>query len=331
MASDTPAWAAVPPPHEAPLSRRASVFSDEIALDFADACRTARDAGLHYIDIRKVWGAFSHELPRSRWSEMARILQDHGLRVGVVQSNFGKCPLSGPQYEEHLRFFPILVEQAHYFGTDTIRVFPFWNDVKLQYDPPFPGGVRPNLEPMLPEIVRRFRPAAELAEREGIHLGFEPEHSTFSGSPQEVARIVDAVGSPHVGVAWDVSNGWDDLPLEEAYALFRGRIVNVHVKERALSPDERRRFVAAGSEPRRQPALLGTGALPWPWIIRTLEQDGYRGLYSIETHFGTRGPFGWPKLKAATTYYMYALRELLAGAEAEGAQQAPAAASIPAS
>jgi sugar phosphate isomerase/epimerase len=224
-----------------------------------------------------------------------------------------------------MRFFPILVEQAQYFGTDTMRVFPFWNEVKITYDPPLPGGVRPNLEARLPEIVRQIRPATDLAEKEGIKLGFEPEHTTYSGSPQEVARIVDAVGSPALGTAWDANNGWDDLNLDEAYALFKERgagIVNVHVKERVMSPDERRAFAAAGGEARRQPALLGTGAIPWPHLIDTLERGGYRGVYSIETHFGSRGDFGWPKLKAATTYYMYALRELLATAEA--ALSAPA-------
>jgi L-ribulose-5-phosphate 3-epimerase len=321
MAVAASAPTTVPAPANAPLSQRGSVFTDEISMDFADACRTAAGAGLQYVDIRRVWGVFSHEVPRERWAEMAAILRDHGLRIGAVQSNFGKCPISGPEYEEHLRSFPVLVEQAQYFGTDTMRVFPFWNPLKMTYDPAPPGGLRPNLEEMLPEIVRRFRPAAELAGREGIKLGFEPEHSTFSGSPQEVARIVAALEAPHVGVAWDVNNGWDDATVEEAYALFRGRVVNVHVKERTMSPEERRAFAGAGGTVRRQPALLGSGALPWLQVIQTLERDGYRGVYSIETHFGTRGPHGWPKLKAATTYYMYALRELLQEAEVSLAGQ----------
>lgn len=324
MAVADRASTSIPTPREAPLRQRASVFTDEITMDFAEACRTAAEAGLQYVDIRRVWGMFSHDVPRPRWREMATILGDHGLRIGAIQSNFGKCAISGPEYEAHIKFFPILVEQAHFFGTDTMRVFPFWNETQITYDPPFPGGIRPNLEPTLAEIVRQFQPAATLAEREGVKLGFEPEHSTYSGSPQEVARIVAAVGSPNVGVAWDANNGWDDASMDEAYALFKGKIVNVHIKERVMSPDERRAFVAAGGEVRRQPALLGTGALPWPSLITTLERDGFHGIYSIETHFGSRGAYGWPKLKAATTYYMYALRELLENAEAELAGTSPA-------
>lgn len=301
-----------------PLSQRGSVFSDEITLDFADACATAAGAGLRFVDVRKLWNGFSHEVPRGRWPEMRRILSDNGLEIGVIQSNFGKCALEGPEYEEHVAFFPTLVEQAHYFGTDVIRVFPFWNREKFQYDPPFPGGIRPSFEAALPTVVEKFRPAAELARKESVWLGFEPEHSTYSGSPQEVARIVEAIDSPHVGVAWDVNNGWDDCPADEAYRLFGGRIHNVHVKERTLSPDEHRAVMPVldtAPRLRRQPTLLGTGAMPWPEVIGTLERDGYRGLYSIETHFGSRGAYGWPKLKAATTYFIYALRELLESAE----------------
>ncbi len=126
-----------------------------------------------------------------------------------------------------------------------------------------------------------------------------------------------------------MSNGWDDCSIDEAYRLFRGRVWNVHVKERVLSPDEQRALLAAGGETRRRPALLGAGALPWSHVIELLERDGYRGLYTIETHTGRRGTYGWQKLRAVTTYYMYALRELLEEAEAAGAPAAEDAARGP--
>lgn len=297
--------------HEVPLRHRASVFTDEMTLDFAVACQTAAQAGLHYVDIRRLWDVYSHDVPRLRWAEMQTILRDHGLQLGAIQSNFGKCAISGPEYDAHIGFFPTLVEQAHYFGTGTIRIFPFWNAVKMTYTPAPPGGIRPNLEATLPEIVRQLQPAVRLAEQAGIHLGFEPEHSTYSGSPQEVARIVEAIGSPNVGVAWDVNNGWDDAPLDEAFALFTGKVVNVHIKERATTPTQRQAIREAGGTLGPERVLLGQGAMPWPEVIERLERGGYRGLYTIETHTGRAGAYGWPKLKAVTTFYLYALREIL--------------------
>lgn len=285
--------------------REASVFTDEISQDFGEAARTAAAAGLRRVDVRKAWGVFSHELPKTKWSEMAAILRDHGLRMGAIQSNFGKCPIEGDGYREHMAFLPVLIEQAHFFGTRVIRAFPFW-----QTDRSSPGShagrARPNLREMLPTIVRHFRPAAALAEQEDVVLALEPEHSTFSGSPTEVRTIVDALASPAVRVAWDVSNGWPDEPIfPDAYEKLRGLVANVHVKERAFAPGD------PAGEGRRLPALLGTGAIPWREIIGRLESDGYEGVYTIETHFGARGAYGREKLKAATTWYMYALRELL--------------------
>ena len=174
-------------------AERASVFSDEIDMDFRTACRTA-EAGLRYIDVRKVGGVFSHEIPRAGWPELAGIMADHNLRLGAVQSNFGKCPISGPQYDEHVRFFPILVEQAHFFGTDVIRVFPFWNEVKFDPEALPPEGASQPPAGAAGDRAR-FRPAADLAAGRGC-AGIEPEHSTYSGSPQEVARIVEAVDNP---------------------------------------------------------------------------------------------------------------------------------------
>jgi hypothetical protein len=55
----------VPAPAEASISRRASVFSDQSSLDFADACAAAA-AGLQYVDGRRLWNGFSHEIDRSR-------------------------------------------------------------------------------------------------------------------------------------------------------------------------------------------------------------------------------------------------------------------------
>lgn len=278
---------------------KASVFTDEISQDFAEAARTAAEAGLHYVDIRNAWQRSCSELGPGDWHRIAEILRDHGLQLGVIQSPFGKCDLADDAYQQHLAFLPRLIEEAHRFGTDVIRIFPFWQtDLTLT-------RVRPNFGARLPEIASKLRQASRLAEADGVFLALEPEHSTFGGSPTEIRAIIEAVGSPALKVAWDVSNGWlpDEPIFPDGYEKLRGLIVNVHVKDRAFAPGD--------EADRRLPALLGTGVVPWPRVIQTLKADGYSGLYSIETHFGSRGPYGWQKLKAATTYYMYALRELL--------------------
>jgi sugar phosphate isomerase/epimerase len=227
----------------------------------------------------------------------------YGLRMGALQSPFGKVDIDDEDYRTHLAFLPNLIEQAHFFGTNVIRVFPFWQPDRTRV------AVRDNLRPMLPRIADQLQRATRLAEQEDVFLALEPEGSTYGGSASEMRMIIDAVGSPALRVAWDVSNGWlpDEPPFPTAYEQVKGMVVNVHVKDRAFPP---------GQEQGRQlPCLLGTGVVPWPQVIRTLKADGYQGVFTIETHFyqprAERGKYGWAKLRAATTWYMYALRELL--------------------
>jgi DNA-binding transcriptional MocR family regulator len=110
------------------------------------------------------------------------------------------------------------------------------------------------------------------------------------------ARWLEASHDRHVRQLIDIYRGKRD-------ALIRGLVANVHVKERA--------YPTTGAPGVHMRVLLGTGAVPWPEVIAALQADGYAGVYSIETHFGSRGAYGRPKLKAASTWYMYALRELL--------------------
>jgi len=277
---------------------RASIFSDEVSQDFADAVATAAACGLQYIDLRNAWGKGWDEFDRGDWERMRALLQQHGMHMGCIQSQFGKCDI-GEEYET--RHFPkvdYLIEEARFFDVNVIRVFPFWNADHTHVE------VRPNLQGMLPQIAEKLGRAMRKVEAAGLVFAIEPEHSTYSGTLTEVRMVIDAVGSPALKVAWDVANDLGEQPLfPDRYGLIRGLVANVHVKERLAA--------SAGMEGWRPRVLLGTGAVPWPQVITTLKADGYDGVYSIETHFGTRGPYGWPKLKAASTWFMYALRELL--------------------
>lgn len=279
---------------------KASVFTDEISPDWEEAVRTAAGAGLSYVDIRDTWGKSCSNLEKTDWQKMAEIMKRYDVRLGAIQSPFGKCNIEEEDYSRHLAFLPNLIEEAHFFGTNVIRIFPFWQAEKEQR-----VRVRPNLAPMLPRIVQQLRRATGLAEQEGVYLALEPEYTTYGGTPSEIRTIIDAVGSPALKVAWDAHNGWlpDEPIFPDGYDKVKGLVVNVHVKDRAAAPGH--------DESKRVRALLGTGVMPWPQIISTLKADGYDGVYSIETHFGSAGPYGWPKLKAATTWFMYALRELL--------------------
>lgn len=281
----------------------ASIFSDEISPDFAAAVAVAAECGLHYIDLRNAWGKQWHQFEQQDWQRMRQLLQERDMQLGCIQSQFGKCDI-GEEYEtSHFPKVDYLVEEAQFFGVDVIRMFPFWNADHSRVE------VRPNLAAMLPQIADKLGRALQKVEAAGLTFAIEPEHATYSGSLSEVRMVIDAVGSPALKVAWDVANDLGAEPLFPGrYALIRGLVANVHVKERP--------FPTSDASAWHMRVLLGTGAVPWPEVIAALQTDGYAGVYSIETHFGSRGPYGWPKLQSASTWYMYALRELLENANA---------------
>ena len=103
------------------LRERASVFSDEIDMDFRTACRTAAEAGCATSTCAR-WGASSRMTSR----RLAGAGRRHGRPQPApgCRATSANAPSPGRSTTSTCASSPILVEQAHFFGTDVIRVFP---------------------------------------------------------------------------------------------------------------------------------------------------------------------------------------------------------------
>ena len=118
------------------------------------------------------------------------------------------------------------------------------------------------------------------------------------------AAIVDAVGSPFVGVYWDMANGvacgYD--AVDDVHTLGQ-RLVQVHAKEfkhdgGAKGTRANPRFDLLNAKP------LGQGDIPVPQIMAALKAVGYTGAIVLET-----GDFGNHHASAqAAGAYLRALR-----------------------
>lgn len=109
------------------------------------------------------------------------------------------------------------------------------------------------------EVVRRLTRIAPKAEQQNVILGIE---SWLSAS--EHMRMLDAVGSRHVQVYYDLANatqmGYDILA--EIRLLGRERICEFHAKENGF--------------------LLGQGRIDFPAVRRAIDDIGYSGWIQIE-------------------------------------------------
>ena len=116
-------------------------------------------------------------------------------------------------------------------------------------------------------------PIVRKAEEENVLYCLETECSTMTGTCEETARVIDALGGSEVlGSAWDVNNGWGggELPYPDGYSHIRGRVYHVHVKPNAANNID----------------TVSSTDLTYDEVLRVLKSDGYDGAASIE-HWGS--------------------------------------------
>ena len=123
----------------------------------------------------------------------------------------------------------------------------------------FERGDLKNDSPGQSEVIRRLKAVAPKAEARNVVLGIESWLSA-----DEHLRILDAVGSRHVQVYYDVANshrmGYDIY--SEIRQLGRERICEFHAKENGY--------------------LLGSGRIDFAAVRRAMDDIGYRGWIQIE-------------------------------------------------
>lgn len=234
---------------------------------------------------------------------MKSIIDRFGIKVGIIGSGFGKCSLDDEdEWKEHLEILERQFGFCDLFGTRLIRSFPFWLPSREDWH----REPRPNLAEYLPRITEKMKVAASMAEKEGVQLSFETEPSTFSGSCEETAVIIEAIGSPSVSCCWDVANSWHfgEAAYPDAYGHVRGKVTHVHVKDVSLDPDDAAKTTGK--------THIDLGDIPYHDIFRALIDDGYDGLASVETHlfFDMADRFHW--LQPATISALRNLNRVLA-------------------
>jgi sugar phosphate isomerase/epimerase len=134
--------------------------------------------------------------------------------------------------------------------------------------------------------VAGLREVAREAETIGLRIALEPfqregiESWSIANTLGDAARLIDEIGSPAVGIQFDVWNLWNTPDLEGEIERYADLIAGVHV--------------ADWRDPTRGWAdrvLPGDGVANVPSILGALERAGWDGYYDIEI-FSDNGTFG---------------------------------------
>ncbi len=163
------------------------------------------------------------------------------------------------------------IDSARFYGATSVLVVPGKVDKQHPY------------EQVYRQQQARLRAALPYAERHGIKLLVENVWNNFLLSPLEMARFIDELESPAVGVYFDVGNvvyiGWP----EQWIRVLDKRIGKLDIKEysRKKQFDEGMR---KGFD-----VKLGEGDCDWPAVRQALRDIGYTsGWATAEVRGGDR-------------------------------------------
>ncbi|MCW3061438.1 MAG: Sugar phosphate isomerase/epimerase [Capsulimonas sp.] len=256
-----------------------AVLTDEIDNDLGHALEVMAEYGVTGVELRQIWDKNIVDAPEDYWRRAKDLIDARGMHVVGIASPFYKCDLPGEEVDgplgamhsasarglgDQISVLERAIAAAKFFDTDLIRVFSFWK--------------RGTLTPMVEDlIVDAFAEPVALAEREGVILGLENEHSCYLGTGAQTARVLEEIGSKSLRSIWDPGNAFFDgeKPFPTGYESIKDFIVHVHVKDA---------FVPTG---KLTPSwtVVGEGAIDWAGQIQALRDSGYEGYLSLETHY----------------------------------------------
>ncbi|MCA9054011.1 MAG: sugar phosphate isomerase/epimerase [Planctomycetaceae bacterium] len=218
-------------------------------LSVRDKFQLLKDLGFDGVEIRSVDRVDPDEAVRAR--------DETGLPIhGVINSN-------SPLIRE-------AVDLSKKYGGDSVLVVAGRVNQEMSYD----ANYR--------EWLGRLRENAPYAEEQGIQLLVENVWNNFLLSPLEMARFIDEVDSPAVGVYFDVGNvvryGWP----EQWVRILGHRIGKLDIKEysRKLEQDE---GIRKGFQ-----VEIGDGDVNYPALLEALAEIGYSGWATAEVPGGDR-------------------------------------------
>jgi sugar phosphate isomerase/epimerase len=258
------------------------VISDEISQDFDHACYVAtKDFGLHFVELREVWGKNLQVISDAEIAEAQKILAKYKLTVTDISSplykvNWPGAPVSQYMTKEDMHgadevsfkhqdeVLDRSIALAKQFNTNKVRCFDFWriDDVK-----PYRAAIN--------DVLQK---AAEHAAKQNVMLVLENEFACNTATGREAAATLAAVPSRNLALNWDPGNavmrgeldafpnGWDALPKE--------RIHHCHVKNAVKESTGK-----IGWSP------VDIGYIDWAAQFRALEKIGYSDAVNLETHW----------------------------------------------
>jgi len=243
------------------------VTTDEIAEDPTLASEFLARFGLHAAEVRSLWGHYNTSQPLDKIAEARRIFDAHQIRVTVVDTAFFReqIPAEERALDAEWALLDAAMGRADVLGTKVLRIFSFLRA----------GADESRVYDLLSQAARR-------AGARGFRLAVENLDGRTVATGSDAARMLKAVPEANLGLTWDPNNA--GMSGEKAFPdgyreLDPARIFHVHLRDYRHTPEGKVEWSA-----------VGAGEFDNLGQIRALLKDGYKGAFTLETHW--RDPRG---------------------------------------
>lgn len=249
-----------------------AVLTDEISEDLAHDAEFLKGFGIRWAELRSVWGKYNTVQPMDKIREARAILDAAQIKTSVCGTAFFRIalPPEGAAGQEILdKQWTLLndaMDRAEVLGTDRMRIFAFMK--------PKEGTTS---EKDYQRIYELLNEAGRRAKARNIKLAIENLGGSVVATGAQSAKVLKAVKESNVGLTWDPNNAAEEgeKPFPDGYRLLDpARIYNVHIRDF--------RHTAAGKV---EWAAVGEGEADNLGQIRALLKDGYKGRFTLETHY----------------------------------------------
>ena len=249
-----------------------SVIADEISEDLAHDADFLKGFGVHFAELRNIWGKYNTAQPIEKIREARSILDAAQIRTSVDGTPFFRIPLppEGAEGQAILdKQWTLLndaMDRAEVLGTDKLRTFAFMS--------PKEGQTSARDYARIYELVSE---AGRRASKRNVKLAIENLGGSCVSKGADSAKLLKAVKESNVGLTWDPNNAAEsgEKPFPDGYRLLDpARIFNVHIRDYRHTPDGKVEWTAVGEG---EADNLGQ--------IRALLKAGYKGTFTLETHY----------------------------------------------
>ena len=218
---------------------------------------------------------FPGDISKREIESVAALLADRGLLVSNLNANTANGYFK-PAPPENV-FEPSLcnpdAELRQWRQQYTIETIRLANRLGADCISITSGNARPGCPPdcALDYLVDSLQRICNVAAGCGIKVGIEYEPGLLIERATEAAEVLERVGSPELGVNFDIGHSYvDGENPEQAIALLKDRIWNVHVEDI--------------KDHKHYHLVPGDGDLPFTRYFDALRKNGYQGFLTVEVY-----------------------------------------------